>query len=69
MLDVVARATGRKFPISAIRVRKFCATTQFASRAEDAGFKAPVSLEEGLRRTIRYEFVEDNSSAPVFATE
>lgn len=69
MLDVVARATGRTFPISAIRVKKFCATTQFASRAESTGFKAPVTLEEGLCRTIRYEFIEDNSGAPVFTTE
>src|SRR5258707_5700863 len=32
VLDAVARLTGRTFPISAVRIRKFCENTQF--RAE-----------------------------------
>jgi len=28
-----------------------------------------VSLEEGLARTLRYEFMEDNSSQQTFDTE
>jgi nucleoside-diphosphate-sugar epimerase len=56
-LDGVAKLTGRKFPISAIRIRKFCADTTVATeRLEGTGFMRPYSLEQALVRTIRYEF-------------
>lgn len=52
--DVVARLTGKKFPISAIRVKKFCATTQFSSiYLKDINYKAPYTLQEGLSKTIK----------------
>ncbi len=55
--DVLARLTRRKLPISAVRVRKFCAnTTVNTDRLASTGFEAPYSLEEGLRRMIRAEF-------------
>lgn len=57
-LDVVARTVGRSFPISAIRIEKFCANTVFETGVADAGFSAPVALEDGLERTIRAEFLE-----------
>lgn len=48
----------KKFAINSIRVKKFCQNTYFkSSRVPEAGFSAPVSLEEGLNRTIDYEFV------------
>jgi nucleoside-diphosphate-sugar epimerase len=57
LLDCVARLTGRTFVISAIRVRKFCESTQFrAERVAASGFIAPYSLGEGLARTIQFEF-------------
>ena len=57
LLDAVARVSGRRFPISAIRVRKFCETTQFeASRVTKWGFVPPYSLAEGLSRTVDFEF-------------
>ena len=38
---------------------KFCQNTYFkSSRVPMTGFAAPVSLEEGLRRTIDCEFVK-----------
>lgn len=56
-LDVVARISGRTFPVSAIRVRKFCESTQFrAERISQTGFKPPYSLSDALERTIRFEF-------------
>ena len=59
MLDLVARVSGRTFPVSAIRVRKFCESTQFqAARAHQTGFVPPYTLREGLARTIHYEFAE-----------
>ena len=57
MFDALARVTGRTFPISAIRVRKFCESTRFvANRIDESGFVRPYSLREGLERTIRFEF-------------
>jgi GlcNAc-P-P-Und epimerase len=58
-LDVAARLTGKSFPLSAVRVRKFCADTQFsAERAYASGFSPEVSLTEALARTILAEFPE-----------
>jgi GlcNAc-P-P-Und epimerase len=58
-LDVLARATGRKFPITAIRVRKFCADTAVSGQKLRArNFQARYSLSEGLERTIRTEFLD-----------
>ncbi len=57
MFDLLARVSGRTFPVSAIRVRKFCESTQFvADRVRQTGFIPPYSLEEGLARTIQSEF-------------
>jgi nucleoside-diphosphate-sugar epimerase len=67
--DLAAKLTGRRLPVSAVRVKKFCATTQFSSIAAETGFVAPVSLEEGLDRTVRYEFVERHPGEPIFYTE
>ena len=55
--DVAAKLTGRNFPISAIRVKKFCANTIVsADKIEETGFTRPYSLEEGLREMIAAEF-------------
>jgi nucleoside-diphosphate-sugar epimerase len=57
LMDVLARLSGRRFPISAIRVRKFCESTQFrADLAAASGFTPPYSLSEGLARTLQFEF-------------
>jgi len=65
VLDVFARVSGSSFPISAIRVRKFCESTQFlANRIEPTGFIRPYSLAEGLERTIHYEFPAESAIAP-----
>lgn len=57
VLDLTARISGRSFPISAIRVREFCESTQFkADRVAQWGFKAPYTLAEGLARTVEAEF-------------
>jgi len=67
--DVAALMTRRSFPISSVRVRKFCATTQFDSAVAEAGYLAPVPLIDGLKRTVRYEFLEDHSGEETFFTE
>jgi len=57
--DVVAKITGKKLPISSIRVKKFCANTMFeANNIKKTNFIPPVSLKEGLKNTIQYEFID-----------
>lgn len=57
--DVLARVTGRRFPISTIRVKKFCADTVVnADKRTQTGFTAPYSLAEGLDVMIKADFVE-----------
>jgi nucleoside-diphosphate-sugar epimerase len=67
--DFVAKVTGKTLPVSSIRVKKFMGTTQFASSVSETGFVPPISLDEGLARTLRYEFLEDNSDKRTFETE
>lgn len=57
ILDVIAKLTRRTFSVSAIRIRKFCETTQFRSdKVEEWGFKRPYSLTDALSRTVHFEF-------------
>lgn len=65
-LDGVSRLVNCTFPISAIRIRKFCESTQFkADRVALTGFRPRFSLNEGLDRTIRFEFLaEGHNSRP-----
>ena len=67
MADALAAITGRSLPISAMRLRKFTRTTTFTSRAHH-GFIPPVSLHEGLQRTLQAEFLNPQPH-PVFHTE
>ena len=56
-LDFVSKVTGKKFPVSAVRVQKFCAdTTINSSSAMTSGFAPPYSLEDGLRNMVKHEF-------------
>ena len=67
--DIAAMVIRRPLPVSSIRVKKFMATTQFGSAVDETGFVAPVSLEEGLARTLKYEFIENNVGKRTFDTE
>jgi nucleoside-diphosphate-sugar epimerase len=69
LADFAAIIIGKPLPVSSIRVKKFMGTTQFSSSVRDTGFVPPVSLGEGLTRTLRYEFMEDNSDKRTFETE
>ncbi|MDR2026108.1 MAG: NAD-dependent epimerase/dehydratase family protein, partial [Prevotellaceae bacterium] len=58
--DCLAWITRRKFPVSSVRVKKFCATTQFDSdKAHSSGFTPPYTLSQGIDRTIKFEFVHE----------
>ena len=57
--DVLALITRRNFPVSAIRVRKFCAQTVFSSeKMLHTDFKPPYDMPEALRRTVHFEFLQ-----------
>ena len=67
--DLLAFLTRKKLPISSIRVKKFCSNSMFNAEAiKNTQFKAPVSLTEGLEKTIRYEFI-DKTDGHLFFTE
>lgn len=67
--DLVSKTTGKKFPISAIRVRKFCANSVYESAIESTGFIPPVPLMEAIEKTVRFEFIEDHKTEQVFYSE
>ncbi|HDZ87988.1 MAG TPA: NAD(P)-dependent oxidoreductase [Nitrospirae bacterium] len=71
VFDAVSRLTGKKFPISSIRIKKFCSDTLFSSSGiSETGFTPPYSLEEGLLRTIQYEFLQPRTDSDIlFHTE
>jgi hypothetical protein len=51
--DFLSRITGKTYPISSIRIKKFVANTKVsADRIRQTGFVAPYSLAEGLNRMI-----------------
>ena len=61
---------GVKLPISSIRVKKFCASSEFSSAKHELdGFEAPFSLQEGLDRTLEAEFINPDPERQIFYTE
>lgn len=68
--DALAFVTRKKMTVSSVRVKKFCATTQFdATKVQSTGFKAPYTLGEGLARTLEFEFIHDASNGITFISE
>ncbi len=68
--DILSKITVKKFSISYMRVKKFCATTQFdSSAAQNSGFIAPFKLEEALSRTINYEFIKNSNDGITYLSE
>jgi GlcNAc-P-P-Und epimerase len=56
--DILAFILHKKLKISSIRIKKFCSNTMFeASNLKKKNFKAPVSIFDGLKKTIQYEFI------------
>lgn len=68
--DTLAWLTRKKLSISSVRVKKFCATTQFdATKVHSCGFNAPFMLAQGLDRTLRFEFVEEKEDDITYVSE
>jgi GlcNAc-P-P-Und epimerase len=52
--DALSKLTGKKYSISSVRIKKFCATTQFSSvHVEQTGFRPRFTLNEGLEITMK----------------
>ena len=68
--DLLAKLSGKTLPVSSVRVKKFCATTQFnASKAHSSGFNAPYTIQEGLAKTLLYEFGDNGLTESDLALE
>jgi nucleoside-diphosphate-sugar epimerase len=67
--DLVAAMTGKRFAISLIRIKKFCANSVYGTAINQTGFVSPVAIEQAITQTVRYEFIESNEHKGVFYTE
>jgi nucleoside-diphosphate-sugar epimerase len=67
--DLLAALTAKRFAISSIRVKKFCANSVYNTAIDQTGFVPPVQLEQALAQTVQYEFVESHENEDVFYTE
>ena len=67
--DIFSKLLARKFSISSVRVKKFCATTQFEASKVQNIFKSPYTLEEGLKKTLDHEFINKQKDDILFFTE
>ena len=67
--DFFSIITGKKFTISSVRVKKFCATTQFEAKKVHFVFTSPYTLEQGLKQTLEHEFINKQEDDILFYTE
>lgn len=68
--DILAIVTRKKLTVSSVRVRKFCATTEFdATKVYSSKFIPPYSLGEGLAKTLEFEFVHPRTDDVTFKSE
>jgi nucleoside-diphosphate-sugar epimerase len=66
LLSIIIR---KKFSISSVRVKKFCATSQYNAIKVKEVFKPPFSLKEGLDRTLEHEFINSKGDEILFYSE
>lgn len=69
IFDIFSFFLNKNLPISKIRVKKFFSSSQFSSSVSKTSYKAKYSLKDGLERTLKYEFLDDNKGKKVFFTE
>jgi nucleoside-diphosphate-sugar epimerase len=67
--DLVAAITGKRFAISSIRVKKFCANSVYNTAIDTTGFVPPVPLDQALAQTVRHEFIEMHNNEPLYYSE
>jgi GlcNAc-P-P-Und epimerase len=63
LFDLAGIVTGGQFPISSIRIKKFCAGTRIAAdKLRETGFIPRYSLEQGLESMIAADFHPDSQT-------
>ena len=68
--DGLAKITGKNFPVSSIRVKKFTSSSEFRSaKAELDGFEAPFTLADGIARTLDSDFISPDPNCEIFFSE
>jgi len=67
--DILSVVTRKKLRISSVRVKKFCARTEFDAQKVHKDFKAPFTLVEGLDKTLKFEFINKQKDDVLFYSE
>jgi GlcNAc-P-P-Und epimerase len=56
--DIMTILSRREYSVSAVRIKKFCATTHYsADKISSTGFIAPYSLRQAIIQTVQKEFL------------
>ena len=69
MFDLFSLISTKKTSISSVRVKKFCAVTQFDASKVHYSFNAPYTLKEGLDKTLEHEFINPKKDEILFFSE
>ena len=67
--DIYSSIFRKKISISSVRVKKFCATTQFDASKVCKIFKPPHTLKDGLDKTLEHEFINPKQDEILFYSE
>jgi len=54
--DLLSKLTSKKYPISRVRIKKFCANSTYKNSSSPQGFVPSVSLVDGIKRTLNHDF-------------
>jgi nucleoside-diphosphate-sugar epimerase len=69
IFDLLSIFLNKKYSISSIRIKKFCAESVYDSAIFKTGFIPPVQLEDAIEQTVRYEFTESHEKNDLFFSE
>ena len=67
--DILSKILGKKLTVSSVRVKKFCATTQFDAAKAHSSFEAPFTIKQGLDKTLEHEFINPKKDDILFYSE
>ena len=67
--DLLSFIFRKKLTVSSVRVKKFCATTQFNAHKVKKVFNPPFTLKEGLGKTLEHEFINPKKDEFLFYSE
>lgn len=67
--DFISLLLRKNLTVSSVRIKKFCATTQFDATKVHNIFNAPYTLKEGLDKTLEHEFINSKQDDILFFSE